>query len=66
MKRTIVGIALATLTFVAAPLLFQVSTVTLLGRRPVNAEVAAGPMVASPDGGANWRFRLAATFLYPR
>jgi hypothetical protein len=49
-----------------APLLFQVSKVTLLGKRPVNLAVAAGPMVASPDGGANWRFRLAATFLYPR
>jgi hypothetical protein len=49
-----------------APLLFQVTKVTLLGKRPVNLAVAAGPMVASPDGGANWRFRLAATFLYPR
>jgi hypothetical protein len=49
-----------------APLLFQVSKVTLLGKRPVNLAVAAGPMVASPAGGANWRFRLAATFLYPR
>lgn len=49
-----------------APLLFQVSKVTLLGKRPVNLAVAAGPTVASPTGGANWRFRLAATFLYPR
>ena len=49
-----------------APLLFQVSKVTLLGKRPVNLAVAAGPMVASPDGKANWRFRLAATFLFPR
>jgi hypothetical protein len=49
-----------------APLLFQVTKVTLLGKRPVNLAVAAGPMVASPDGGASWRFRLAATFLYPR
>lgn len=49
-----------------APLLFQVSKVTLLGKRPVNLAVAAGPMLASPDGKANWRFRLAATFLFPR
>ena len=28
--------------------------------------VAAGPMLASPDGGADWRFRFAVTFLYPR
>lgn len=49
-----------------APLLFQVSKVTLLGKRPVNLAVAAGPTIASPAGGANWRFRLAATFLFPR
>jgi hypothetical protein len=49
-----------------APLLFSVSKVTLLGRRPVNLMMAAGPMVASPEAGANWRFRFAATFLYPR
>ena len=49
-----------------APLLFSVSKVTLLGKRPVNFALAAGPMIASPDGGASWRFRLAATFLFPR
>jgi hypothetical protein len=49
-----------------APLLFNVSKVTLLGKRPVSFLVAAGPTIASPDGGASWRFRLAATFLFPR
>jgi hypothetical protein len=49
-----------------APLLFQISKVTLLGKRPVNLAVAAGPTVVSPAGGANWRFRLVATFLFPR
>jgi hypothetical protein len=49
-----------------APLIFNVSKVTLLGNRPVNFTVGAGPTVASPEAGANWRFRLAATFLYPR
>jgi hypothetical protein len=48
------------------PLLFLVSKVTLLGKRPVNLLVAAGPMVASPAAGANWRFRVAAIFLFPR
>jgi hypothetical protein len=48
------------------PLLFNVSKVTLLGKRPVSFAVAAGPTIASPDGGAVWRFRLAATFLFPR
>ena len=48
------------------PLLFTVGKVTRLGRRPVNLQVAAGPLVASPTAGASWRFRLAATFLFPR
>ena len=49
-----------------APLLFSLSKVTVLGKRPVNFQVAAGPTVASPAGGASWRFRLSATFLFPR
>jgi hypothetical protein len=48
------------------PLLFNVSKVTMLGKRPVNFSVAAGPTIASPDTGADWRFRLSATFLFPR
>ena len=49
-----------------APLIFNVSKVTLLGKRPVSFSVGAGPTIASPDGGASWRFRLSATFLFPR
>jgi hypothetical protein len=49
-----------------APLLFTVSKVALLGRRPVNFQMGAGPTVASPEGGANWRFRFSATFMFPR
>jgi hypothetical protein len=49
-----------------APLLFNVSKVALLGRRPVSFMAAAGPTLANPDGGASWRFRLAVTFLFPR
>jgi hypothetical protein len=49
-----------------APLLFNVTKVTLLGKRPVSLALAADPHVASPDSGAEWRFRLAATFLFPR
>jgi hypothetical protein len=51
---------------VTAPLLFQVSKVALLGHRPVSFTWAAGPMVASPDGGAEWRFRFQLALLYPR
>jgi len=49
-----------------APLLFSVSKVTLLGTRPVSLTLAAGPTIVSPDGGASWRFRLQANFLFPR
>ena len=49
-----------------APLLFSVSKVTLLGKRPVSFVAAAGPTVASSKDAASWRFRLAATFLFPR
>ena len=49
-----------------APLLFSVSKVTLLGKRPVQLRARRRPDIASPDGGASWRFRLAATFLFPR
>lgn len=47
-------------------MLFSVSKVTLLGKRPTNLAVAAGPTVASPDGGPNWRFRMSMTFLFPQ
>ena len=49
-----------------APLLFSVSKVTMLGKQPVQLAVAAGPTVVGPTGGSSWRFRLAATFLFPR
>jgi hypothetical protein len=42
-----------------APLLFNVTKVTLLGKRPVSIALAAGPMVASPTlapvGDSAWR-----------
>ena len=49
-----------------AQLLFTVSKVAVFGRQPVNFLVGAGPTVASPDGGANWRFRFAGIFMFPR
>jgi hypothetical protein len=49
-----------------APLLFSLSKVTVLGKRPISFVLAAGPTIASPDGGADWRFRLGATFLFPK
>jgi hypothetical protein len=48
------------------PLLFSISKVALLGSRPVNFMWAAGPMLTNPEGGAEWRFRFQANFLYPR
>jgi hypothetical protein len=49
-----------------APVLFSISKVTMLGKRPVNLSAAAGPYVVGPNGGPSWRFRLAAVFLYPK
>lgn len=47
-------------------LLFSISKVTLLGKRPVSFLAAAGPAVANPTGRPDWRLRFAATFLFPR
>ncbi len=47
------------------PLLFSISKVTLLGKRPTSFALAAGPTMG-PDAGADWRFRLVSTFLFPR
>lgn len=49
----------------SGPLLFSVSKVTVLGKRPVKLLTAAGPTFG-PDQGPDWRFRFAATFLFPR
>lgn len=49
----------------SSPLLFSASKVTLLGKRPVNFMMAAGPTFG-PDAGPDWRFRFAANFLFPR
>jgi hypothetical protein len=48
------------------PLLFTVGKVALLGKRPVNFQAAVAPYVANRDGAADWRLRLAVTFLFPR
>ena len=46
-------------------LVFTFSKVTVLGKRPVNFVVGAGPQIASPVGGADWRLRIQANFLFP-
>jgi hypothetical protein len=47
-------------------LIFNISKVAHLGKRPVNFVAAAGPMLASPQGGAEWKLRVQANFLFPR
>jgi hypothetical protein len=47
-------------------LVLTLSKVTVLGKRPVNFVIGAGPMVASPEGAADWRLRVQANFLFPR
>ena len=46
-------------------LIFTASKVTVLGKRPVNFVVGAGPDLASPVGG-DWKMRFQANFLFPR
>jgi hypothetical protein len=47
-------------------LIFSLSKVTLLGKRPVNFSAGVGPAIASPTGGPDWKLRFVATFLFPR
>jgi hypothetical protein len=47
------------------PLLFQASKITRLSSRPVRLAMAVGPMLAHAQG-ADWRFRMSITFLFPR
>ena len=46
-------------------LLFTMSKVTHLGKRPVNFVIGAGPALASPTG-TDWKLRVQANFLFPR
>ena len=46
-------------------LIFTVSKVTVLGKRPINFVVGAGPTLASPAG-TDWKLRVQANFLFPR
>jgi hypothetical protein len=48
-----------------SPLLFNVAKLAVLGKRPVNFTVAAGPTFG-PETGPDWRFRVLANFLFPR
>jgi hypothetical protein len=49
-----------------APMVFKVSKVTKLGHQHMQIEGGAGPVVASSDSAATWRFRLNVAFLFPR
>jgi hypothetical protein len=49
-----------------APTVFKVAKVTALGHQHVQIEDGAGPVVATSDGAATWRFRLNLSFLFPR
>jgi hypothetical protein len=49
----------------SSPLLFSVSKLAVLGKRPMNFTMAAGPTFGS-DAGPDWRFRFGANFLFPR
>jgi hypothetical protein len=48
------------------PIIFQVSQLVHLGRRPVSITAGAGYYVESPDGGPNWKFRAMLVLLFPK
>jgi hypothetical protein len=48
------------------PLYFSLSKIVVLGSQMVNIGVGAGPTLTGPTGASSWRFRLSATFLFPR
>jgi hypothetical protein len=48
------------------PILFGVSKVTRLGRRPLSVGVSGGYFAAVADGGPDWRIRTTLTLIFPR
>jgi len=49
-----------------SPMVFKVAKVTVLGHQHVQIEMGAGPVAATSDSAAIWRFRLNFSFLFPR
>ena len=49
----------------SSALIFTVSKVTILGKRPVNFVFGAGPELTRPVG-TDWKMRVQANFLFPR
>jgi hypothetical protein len=48
------------------PVIFQVSQLLRLGRRPVSIGAGYGYYVESPDGGPNSKFRVLFTLIFPK
>ena len=48
------------------PLNFAITKVLKLGKRPMSVAVAPGYFLEKPDGGPNWKLRVAVTLLFPK
>ena len=48
------------------PVIFQVSQLVRLGRRPLSIGAGYGYYVESPDGGPNSKFRVLLTMIFPK
>jgi hypothetical protein len=48
------------------PIIFQVTQLLRLGRRPVSVGAGAGYYVAAPDEGPSWKFRVLVTLVFPK
>lgn len=48
------------------PLIFQVSKVLRLGKRPMSVGIGAGRYFETPDGGPEWKIRASLTLIFPK
>ncbi len=48
------------------PILFNVSKMVRLGKRPMSIGLSGGGYAAKPDGGSSWKFRSTITLLFPK
>lgn len=49
-----------------APLIFNVSKVLRLGKRPLSVGIGTGRYFVTPDGGPEWKVRATLTLIFPK
>lgn len=48
------------------PVIFNVSKVTRLGKRPISLGLGAGYFLEKPEAGASWKLRASLTLIFPK